>query len=58
MAKPGRWSMKKLPIGIQTFEKIIEEKQKITDALELIREYSKQLNSLADDTQQRLIGKG
>jgi hypothetical protein len=24
----------------------------------LIREYSKQLNSLADDTQQRLIGKG
>ena len=39
-------------------EKIIEEKQKITDALELIREYSKQLNSLADDTQQRLIGKG
>ena len=39
-------------------EKIIEEKRKIEDALELIREYSKQLNSLADDTQQRLIGKG
>jgi hypothetical protein len=39
-------------------EKIVEEKRKIEDALELIREYSKQLNSLADDTQQRLIGKG
>jgi chaperonin cofactor prefoldin len=38
-------------------EKIIEEKRKIEDALELIREYSKQLNSLADDTQQRLIGR-
>jgi chaperonin cofactor prefoldin len=39
-------------------EKIVEEKRKIEDSLELIREYSKQLNSLADDTQQRLIGKG
>jgi len=39
-------------------EKIVEEKRKIEDSLELIREYSKQLNSLADETQQRLIGKG
>jgi hypothetical protein len=38
-------------------EKIIAEKEKIQDALELIREYSKQLNGLADDTQQRLIGR-
>jgi hypothetical protein len=38
-------------------EKIVDEKQKIQDALEMIREYSKQLNSIANDTQQRLIGR-
>jgi len=38
-------------------EKISIEKDKIADALEMIRDYSRQLNSLADDTQQRLIGR-
>jgi len=38
-------------------EKIAGEKQKIEDALEMIRDYSRQLNALADDTQQRLIGR-
>lgn len=38
-------------------ERITEEKRKIEDALEMIRDYSRQLNTLADDTQQRLIGK-
>jgi hypothetical protein len=39
-------------------EKITEEKRKIEDALEMIRDHSRQLNALADDTQQRLIGRG
>ena len=38
-------------------QRINEEKRKIEDALEMIRDYSRQLNSLADDTQQHLIGK-
>jgi hypothetical protein len=38
--------------------KITDEKQKIEEALEMIRDYAKQLNALADDSQQRLIGRG
>ena len=38
--------------------KITDEKQKIEEALEMIRDYSRQLSALAGDTHQRLIGRG
>ena len=39
-------------------ELIQEEKRKIEEALEAIREYAEKLSSAATDAQQRLIGRG